>query len=171
MNKKIVKTTTIEALMEILASKDGVARQKARKSLTGLGKPAVPTLIRALKNSDADHIRWEAAKTLGAISDDKAIPSLIKALEDNDNDVRWVAAEALRKYKKNAWPKLLRVLIKRGPDSTFLCQGAHHVLRNQREEGFNDLLKSLSKDLGYNSVTESTTVAAYEILKRMKTKT
>ena len=34
-----------------------------------LGKPAVPSLIRTLQNSKEDHVRWEAAKTLGAIGD------------------------------------------------------------------------------------------------------
>lgn len=156
--------------MDTLASKDGVTRQKARKSLVALGKPAVPSLTQTLQNSGLDHVRWEAVKALGAIGDARAIPSLVKALEDSDPDVAWLAAEALRKFKKVAWPPLLRVLIRSGSDSVLLRQGAHHILRNQKEVGFNGLLATLTEALVFSTVPESTTVAAYEILKRMKAK-
>lgn len=154
--------------METLESKDGAAREKARRSLVALGKPAVVPLTRALQNSRLDHVRWEAAKTLGAIGDPGAIPSLVKALEDSDPDVAWLAAEGLRKFKKAAWAPLLRVLLKRGSDSTSLRQGAHHVLRNQKVDGFNDLLVTLSKALESGTLPESATVAAYDMLKRMR---
>lgn len=135
-----------------------------------LGKPAVFSLVRRLRNSKVDHLRWEAVKTLGAIGDTRAVRPLVKALEDSDPDVAWVAAEALRKYKKTAWPPLLRMLIKSGADSFLLRQRAHHVLRNQKEVGFNDLLATLAKALESDTVPESTAVAAYSILKRIKAK-
>lgn len=156
--------------MDKLASKDGAIRQKARKSLVALGKSAVSSLTRILQNSGSDHVRWEAVKTLGAIGDSRAIPLLVKALEDGDPDVPWVAAEALRKFKKDAWPPLLHALVKNGSDSVLLRQGAHHVLRNQKEDGFNDLLGTLKKDLESYTVQESTPLAAYDILKKMKAK-
>jgi hypothetical protein len=162
--------TNIDPLMEMLASKDGVTRTKARKSLVALGKIAVPSLISTLQNSKLDHLRWEAAKTLGAIGNIKAIPSLVKALEDSDHDVAWVAAVALKKFKKAAWPALLRVLIKRKSHSVFLCQRVHHVFRNQKEEGFNDLLAVLTKALESGTDPGSTAIAAYDILKQMKAK-
>jgi hypothetical protein len=164
--------TNLEALIEMLASKKGLNRQKARKSLIALGKPAVSSLTQVLQNSKLDQVRWEAAKTLSAISDYRAVPSLVKALEDKDEDVAWLAAEALKKLKKAAWPALLRVLIRRGADSVSLRRGAHHVLRNQKENGFNDLLKTLTKTLELESasVPESTALAAYDILTHMKTK-
>jgi len=170
LSNQELDSTNIESLMEKLASKDGVTRTKARKSLIALGKPAVPSLIGTLQNSKLDHLRWEAAKTLGAIGDAKAIPPLVKALEDGDHDVAWLAAVALKKFKKAAWPTLLRVLIKRRSDSVLLRQGAHHVLLNQKEDGFNDLLATLKKALASNTVPESTAIAAYDILKLMKTK-
>jgi len=162
--------TNIKLLMDILKSENGANRQKARKSLVALGKPAVPSLIRALQNSKLDQVRWEAAKALGAIGDTRAISPLVKVLEDSDPDVAWLAAEALRQFKKVAWPPLLRQLIKDGSESAVLRQGAHHVLRNQKENGFNDLLASLREDLESNTVQESTPVTAYAILKRMKGK-
>ena len=156
--------------MDALESKDGATRQKARRSLVALGKPAISPLTRVLENSGVDHVRREAVKALGAIGDSRAIPALVKALEDSDSDVVWLAAEELRKFKKAAWPTLLRVLMKSGADSVLLRKGAHHVLRNQKEVGFNDLLATLIAALESGSIPESTNVAAYEILKRMKVK-
>lgn len=98
MGKQKMTGTNIESLMEMLANKDGLIRKKARKSLVAIGKPAVSELTRALQNSKLDQLRWEAAKTLDAIGDIRAIPSLVKALEDNDQDVAWLAAEALKKF-------------------------------------------------------------------------
>ncbi|MGA3245453.1 MAG: HEAT repeat domain-containing protein [Bacteroidota bacterium] len=170
MNKQKRIGTNLGSLMNTLESEDGATRQKARKSLVALGKPAVSSLSRTLRDSKLEHVRWEAVKTLDAIGDSRTIPSLVKALEDSDPDVAWSAAEALIKFTKAAWPPLLRALMKRGADSALLRQGAHHVLRNQKESGFNDLLGNLAKAIESGSVPESTTVAAYEILKRMKAK-
>jgi HEAT repeat protein len=170
MSKRKQTGINLESLMDMLASEDGVMRQKARKSLVALGKPAVSSLTQALQNSKSDHLRWEAAKTLGAISDARAIPPLVKALQDSDRDVAWLAAEALRKFKKAAWPPLLRALVKSRSDSVTLRQGAHHVLRNQKEAGFNDLLATLQKDLEFSTISGPARMAAYDILKRMKAK-
>ena len=170
MSKQKWTGTNLESLLDLLASKNGATRQKARKSLVAMGKPAVSSLTRILQNSRVDHIRWEAAKTLGAIGDTRAIPSLVKALEDSDSDVTWLAAEALRNFKKVAWPQLLRALIKSKPDSVLLRQGAHHVFRNQKEDGFNDLLATLRTALESSSASESTPFAASNILKRLKAK-
>ena len=163
--------TTIKLLIDILKSENGATRQKARKTLVALGKPSVPSLTQALQNSKLDLVRWEAAKALGAIGDTRAIPRLVNALEDSNSDVAWLAAEALRQFKKAAWPPLLRQLIKDGSESALLRQGAHHVLRNQKENGFNDLLATLREDLESNTFQESTPLAAYAVLKRMKGKT
>ena len=170
LSNQELNNTNLESLMEMLASKDGLTRTKARKSLIALGKPAVPSLIRTLQNSKMDHLRWEAAKTLGAIGDTKAIPPLVKALEDSDHDVAWLAAIALKKFKKAAWPTLLRALIKRRSDSVLLRQGAHHVLRNQKEDGFNDLLAKLMRNLESSVNPGLVQGAASDILTRMQEK-
>jgi HEAT repeat protein len=168
--KQNLTSINIASLMDMLASKDGLIRQKARKSLVAIGKPAVPSLIRILQNSKLDQLRWEAAKTLGLIDDSRAIASLVKALEDKDHDVAWLAAEALKKYKKTAWPQLLNLLIKSKPDSILLRQGAHHILRNQKEDGFNDLLVNLIKSLESGTTPEPTAIAAYNLLRQIKVK-
>lgn len=168
MIKQNVKRTDIKSLLDLLADKDGVIRRKARKALVAMGEIVVPSLTRILRNTKLDHLRWEAAKTLGAIGDVRAIPSLVKALEDRDIDVAWVAAESLRKFKKNAWPALFRELIKSKPESILLRQGVHHVLLKQKEAGFNDLLKALMVALESGTSPESASVAAYDILQRIK---
>ena len=161
----------LPSLIELLASADGMARQTARKSLVALGKPAVPFLVQALQNARVDRVRWEAAKALAAIGDTGdaiSIPPLVKALEDSDYGVTWFAAEALRKFKKAAWGPLFRELIKNGAESVLLRQGVRHVLLRQKEDGFDDLLALLMKALANDTFPESASVAAYEILKRMR---
>lgn len=169
MIKKTLTGTNIDSLMDMLASKDGMTRENARESLVALGKPAVSSLTKALKSSKSDQVRWESAKALGAICDARSIPALINALADSDYDVAWLAAEALIKFKKTAWAPLLRALTKKGPYSGLLRQGAHHVFANQKDDEFNDLLKVLRKALRPTAPPISAIVAAYEILKRMKT--
>jgi len=160
---------TVKLLMDILKSENGANRQKARKSLVAIGKLAVSSLTKALTNSNLDQVRREAVKALGAIGDSKAISPLVSVLEDSDPDVAWLASDVLRKFKKEAWPPLLRALLKSGSESVLLRQGAHHVFRNQRENGYDDLLAILVKDLGSSMVQESTPGAAYDMLKRMET--
>ena len=170
MSKQKLIGTNLESLIDLLASKNAATRMKARKLLVAFGKPAVPSLTRLLENSKQDHVRWEAAKTLGAIGDVRSIPALVGALEDSDQGVVWLAAEALGKFKKTAWPQLLRALINSKKDSVLLRLGAHHVLRKQKEDGFNDLLTILRTALESSTASESTPFAASNILKRMKVK-
>lgn len=157
----------LDALLERLASDEGVIRLQARNSLAALGNLAVTPLVRALRHATADQVRWEAAKLLGTLSDAKAIPVLVHALEDRNHDVAWLAAEALQKYAQTAWPTLLRKLVKRGADSLLLRQGAHHVLQQQQAEGCNDLLAPLNEVLASATGAGSVMVAADNLLQRL----
>lgn len=168
MKQQKMTSTNLEILLDQLASNDGMIRQRARKSIVAVGRPAVSSLVQKLQNSKMDQVRWEAAKALGEIRDIRSIAPLVRALEDSNHDVSWLAAEALKRFGKTAWRPLLRALIKNGADSVLLRQGAHHILSNQKEDGFNDLLKILMEALKSGAVSESTPVAAYEILKRME---
>jgi HEAT repeat protein len=170
MNKPAWMGKNLGPLMAKLASEDGGIRKEARGALVALGKPAVSSLAKALKNSGSSQVRWEAAKALGEIGAPRSIPILVKALEDNDSDVAWLAADALSALKQKAWPELLRTLMKAGPHSESLRRGAHHVFLSQKENGFDDLLAALLKDLEPNAVRESAPIAAFAMLKRMKEK-
>jgi len=160
----------LKSFLKDLTSKDGETRQFARIALVDMGKPAVPPLIEVLRNSKQTQDRWEAAKILGEIRDPRALPVLIAALEDADHDVTWLAAEALKRYKKLAWQPLFRALLKKGSGSALLRHGAHHVLQYQKEAGFNDLLTILRRALEGSTETDSTPVAAYDMLARIRVK-
>jgi HEAT repeat protein len=167
MNEQKGTGTSLESLLDMLASEDGVIREQAREALVALGKPAVASLIQALQNSRLDQLRWEAAEALGSINDMRSLPSLVKALEDSNSDVAWVAADALKTFRKAAWPPLLQALIKSRSNSVALRKGVHHVLVDQQEDGFNDLLATLLKALESSSAPESSALAAHEILQRL----
>ena len=168
MNRPAWMGKDLGPLMAKLASEDGGIRKEAREALVALGKPAVSSLAKALRKSGSSQVRWEAAKALGEIGAPRAIPILVKALEDKDSDVAWLAADALSALKKKAWPELLRALMKTVPHPEALRSGAHHVLLKQKEDGFDDLLSVLLKDLEPNAVRESAPMDAFALLKRMK---
>ncbi|MBV5314328.1 MAG: HEAT repeat domain-containing protein [Prolixibacteraceae bacterium] len=157
-----------QSLVNLLESEDEKARIRARKSLVNIGKQAVSPLLLVLENSKIHKARLEAAKALNEISDLKSISVLVKALEDPESDVAWLAAKTLEKFKKAAWPVLLNALVDHGSKSVFLQHGAHHILRKQKVEGYNDLLDKLRTALETGSVPESISPAAYHILERMK---
>ena len=171
MNKTRHTEVDLDSFMEMLASNDGMTRQKARESLVALGEPAVASLINALQTSTSDEVRWEAAKAFGELVDARSIPALVKALEDSESDVAWLAAEALCQFKKRAWSPLLQALIKSEGNSGSLRQGAHQVLVHQKEEGFNDALASLIEALQPRAAPVLTVFAAKEVLARMKANT
>jgi len=171
MNSKASDNADVASLVGDLSDRDGVIRQRARETLVTLGSGAVSPLIELLTSSRSDQARWEAAKTLGAIEDERSIPALVKALGDDNTDVGWVAAEGLKKFGMAAWPSLLNALIEGEPnDSGLLYLGANHVLVDQQEDGYDDLLAELLKDLEAGGLSESAMVAARNILDRMKTK-
>lgn len=159
---------SIQSLVNMLENEDVKVRTRARKSLVTIGKQAVPPLCLVLENSKIYKARWEAAKALSEIAELKSIPTLVKALEDPESDVAWLAAKALEKFRKAAWPELLRALVDRGADSVLLQHGAHHILRKQKVEGYNDLLNNLLIALEPGSVHESISPAASKILEQMK---
>ncbi|MCA9019990.1 MAG: HEAT repeat domain-containing protein [Planctomycetaceae bacterium] len=115
-----------------LDSTDSDLRQAARKSLTKLGKPAVPALAEALAD-DSEMRRWEAAKALEMICDPAAIPALVEALTD-DTSVKWVAGDALIALNEKAVPGILHALIK---DPAEFRDGAcfvlHHLASDNEE--------------------------------------
>jgi HEAT repeat protein len=118
----------LKALIKSLSSEDDGVRVKARHSLVATGKAAVLPLTEALKSSHA-LVKWEAAKALGEIGAPEAAPSLVKALEDDQFDVRWLAAIGLIGMNIKGLKPLLHALMHRS-DSVFLREGAHHVIHD-----------------------------------------
>lgn len=125
-----VEEGELTALVNSLASKDGMIRQHAREQLARIGKPAVEALIGAL-DDHRERVRWEAAKSLMTIADSRAASALVKHLQDDDFDVRWLAAQALIALQEESLPALLNEL-QLHADRIRLREGAHHVLAKLR---------------------------------------
>jgi|GEM_PF-491884 len=130
-NDTLLVSDKIRALIAELGSRIGTGRQEARWALVKIGAPAVNALIGAL-SSDSNQVRWEAAKALEEIGDPASAPALVKTLEDWDFSVRWLAAEGLILLGRGGVIPLLQALTTK-PDSTWLREGAHHVLRSQAD--------------------------------------
>lgn len=171
MNKTPQVNVEPDHSMKLLESGDGATRERARESLLTLGKDAVSPLMESLENSPITQMRWEAAKALGALNDNKSIPALVKALEDSDSDVAWLAAEALRQFNRRAWAPILRALINSEGKSGSLRRGAHQVLAHRKALGFQDVFAALIASLQPGAAPGSTVLAAQEVLSRMKAST
>ncbi len=117
-----------EDLFAALSSEDDEVRVKARSSLVAMGKAAVPSLAKALKEPD-NLVRWEAAKALGEIGISEVAPLLVEALEDEQFDVRWLAAVGLINLNIKGLKPLLHALMER-TESVPLRDGAHHVIHD-----------------------------------------
>ena len=118
----------LEALIKSLSSEDDGVRVNARHSLVAMGKAAVAPLAEALKDGN-NLLKWEAAKALGDIGAPEAGPILVKALEDEQFDVRWLAAVGLIGMNIKGLKPLLHALMEQ-IDSVFLREGAHHVIHD-----------------------------------------
>lgn len=139
--KKVAQVRTdnssdIDALIAQLDEDSRITRQRARVALVDIGHPAVDPLIKTLLNPKSDErLRWETAKALSEIADPSAAPALVKVLEEDWSfGVRWLAAEGLISMADRGLPTLLEALIDR-PESAWLREGAHHVLRVLAAEG------------------------------------
>jgi hypothetical protein len=95
---------SISDLVLDLAAEDQLTREASAEALGWLAKTegeidvAVPALIKALKD-DAMEVRRNAAEALGRMGDVRAREGLKAALEDEDEWVREVVADALKKLE------------------------------------------------------------------------
>ena len=155
----------ISLLIAKLAAKDGLEREKARRSLVAIGSPAVADLIELLEAA-SEQVRWEAAKALADIADLAAADALVKALEDEVFDVRWLAAEGLINLKRDGLVPLLQALIERS-DSPWLRVGAHHVLHDLAVGELEELLQPVIDSLEDVEPVIETPLTAKAILDRL----
>ena len=128
---------TIEELINDLANSDGIIRQKARYELIKMGNPALDYLLE-LQSSDKHLARWESVKAISEIGSRESVPILINALEDEEFDVRWLAAEGLIDIGHSTVYPLLKSFIS-NKGSVHLKEGVHHVLKGLEMRGwYND---------------------------------
>lgn len=88
-------------LLLALQDKYPAVRAAAEEALIGIGKPAVPVLVKGLKDSEAS-MRMRCARILGKIGPDAkdAIPALMAATKDPDTVVYTEAKIALTKIQR-----------------------------------------------------------------------
>jgi hypothetical protein len=165
-NRTVPTDETITSLVDVLASRDGVERHAAREQLEGIGRPAVPFLVRALQ-SPSEHARWEAAKALGEIGDSRAAPALVSRLEDDKSAVRWLAATALINLGRDALAPVLQGL-EGHSDSIWFRDGAHHVLHSLIRDGEADEAIPVLEALENLEPCIEAPIAAYHVLEDLR---
>jgi len=93
----------VPALVEALHDRDPLVARLAGEALSAIGEPAVLPLIEVLQTisytpgSAAPHARREAARSLAAIGDARAVPALYSVLEDDSALLVYWAEQGLER--------------------------------------------------------------------------
>ena len=144
MNRNATNSN-IPGLIADLGDESAPVRETAHRRLVSLGAVAVPSLVEALAHL-GEYGRAQAAEVLGEIGDPAALPALVQAMQDEKFDVRWLAAKAIVPFGRVGLTALLHALRKH-PESLFLRQGAHHVLRNEGQPRWQEPLAPVKRAL------------------------
>lgn len=118
-------------------------RIEVENALIALGKPVVPTLIEACRDSN-QHARLLAAYVLGCLGDPSAIPALMRIVEnDSYAPARLAAVEALGRLGAKEALGVVRAETK--DKSSYVRNAAEWALpRVQKGEGVGDALRKLA---------------------------
>ena len=160
------KDEQVTAWLADLEATDLSTRRQARLGLTGCGEAVLPRLIDGLLNGPFP-VRWELAKALGDMRLTASAGALVAALEDEEPDVRWLAAVALAHIGRTGVVSVLTALIDR-PESPYLRQGAHHVLAVYGETRHDATLSAVRDALGPLENDADAIPAAAEALRDLK---
>lgn len=146
----------LEPLIRIFKSEDPLTRQGAVRALGQINLDGVPDCIsdrifdftdNALKDKDK-FVRKETAKALQSLSEsrrERAFESLISALDNEDDEVRRLAAESLRLFDcEKAIPPLISALKSR--DATVRRFAANALGRIRSKEALQPLIDILVFD-------------------------
>jgi len=124
---KIGDKTALKPLIKVLQSKgtlssDNMVRRYAAEAVGNIAdtedQEAVDILVQAVENEEL-YVRLAAIEGLGKIGGNKAREALRQALNDQNRDVRYAAAKAL----KDSSPKeVLQVLIEISKDESYFSQ-------------------------------------------------
>lgn len=118
-------------LLRALAQTDKQVHQAASRAIAELGKLARPALLSALEHPNS-HVRWHAARGLGAISDrlvgdQRAIRILVSGLLDANQAVSWASASTLAEIGRPAVSAILGLICAQGMTEP-LRQTVYHAL-------------------------------------------
>lgn len=103
--------SVVPHLMRALKARDARMRRSAAIGLGHLGKlaePAVPALIKRLKDDPDENVRVNAAEALYKIGDARAVKPFLAALNDRADRVRVPAFKALSAWAQPGMEPLLR---------------------------------------------------------------
>ena len=154
-------------ILERLSNTDRTLRLETRKELEEIGVEIIPHLSEILYFDD-HKLRLEAAKTLGQMAYPEGINIQIQALEDEESDIRWIAAEGLVKLGRKVIKPLLEKLIDDDGESICMRKGAFHIfpkldIRDERKEKLKPLIKALNTKKLYQEIP----IIAKSILEEM----
>ena len=135
-------------LIRAFDNQSDVLSLRAARSAAGIGEPAVPPLVAALKGRSSRARRF-AACALAVMGEDakRAVPDLIRVLRDGDPRVRRNAAEALGRIGDPAAAKALLPLLKDKALSVTLCAAEALTALAGEEEEVKKALDDLTKRL------------------------
>ncbi len=154
-------------LLEQLGNEEGTIRHNARVALVTAGYVAVPGLVAKLEHGNS-HARWEAAKALTIIRDERAIHALVQALVDELPGVRWLAAEALATIGRGALEPVLHGMLEHS-HSPWFREGAHHVLSTIGKEDLREVVRPVLRALEGIEPEIGVLVPSHELLKALHT--
>jgi HEAT repeat protein len=156
----------LSELLEELGDGEGTVRHRARVALVTAGDVAVPGLISALASSNSD-ARWEAAKALTEVRDERAIPALLDALRDERPGVRWLAAQAVGEMGRTALEPVLLGLMQHS-HSVWFRDGAHHILAVLGRGALHDAIQPVLKALDSIEPEIAVLVPCRELLAKLR---
>jgi len=159
---------TVVTLIDQLASTDPQERVTARQRICAQGRDAVPPLIEAL-NDRRHQVQWEAAKCLTMVSKPADAKQLVERLSHEDNDVRWLIADALVQLGDAGMIAVLDLLASSEGEPEFeLYQGARHVLRELSVHGKSALLHDVLDSLSHQQKRIGVPAEAAKVLERLR---
>lgn len=99
----------IEPLIQIMLSEDIILSSAAAMALVKIGSPAIPSLIKLLKDMNPK-VRAIAANVLGGIGGSDVVEYLSKSINDKSVKVRIAVAEALAEIAEKGYLHAIEVL-------------------------------------------------------------
>lgn len=128
----------------------------------GIGNSVVFHKFKPLSYKN-ERFKIELSKIIQTIADRRSIPALINLLDDNEVDIRWIAAEGLIKIGRHSIIPLLRSI----RDGHISNSGAYHILQNLLSADEKLAMRHLLNSLGnFPEMAEIAPVHASIALKR-----
>lgn len=140
--------SVLERLGKVLAAGDDDQKYWAVRAMVGIGRDAVPLLLRLLGKGPKG-MRTHAAQALGEIGDPVAVPYLVEALGDPVWPVRYEAFEGLVGFGEAALKDLTGALFSDNEDKAYWAAKALGKLGEKSREILLQALKTANRRLRF----------------------